>query len=131
MRLRVVWGLRITMASFSPTNAFSSVDCPALGRPMMETKPERNAISGLHLLGIGNVLQSDTNSLDAALGGLQHFESQAILLEHLARFGNVSGQFADQTGDGGCLFFVRAEAEDFLQQVEVGVAIENVGRVAL
>src|SRR5579862_2364004 len=44
MRLRVVCGLRVTIASFSPTRAFSSVDLPALGRPMMETKPERNGI---------------------------------------------------------------------------------------
>ena len=41
MRLRVVCGLCVTMASFSPTSAFSSVDLPALGRPMMETNPER------------------------------------------------------------------------------------------
>jgi hypothetical protein len=37
----VVCGLGVTMASFSPTSLFSSVDLPALGRPMMETKPER------------------------------------------------------------------------------------------
>src|SRR5437899_12972467 len=42
MRLRVVCGLCVTIASFSPTNALSSVDLPALGRPMMETNPERN-----------------------------------------------------------------------------------------
>ena len=40
MRLRVVCGLGLMMASFSPTNAFSSVDLPALGRPRMQTKPE-------------------------------------------------------------------------------------------
>src|SRR5580704_12519734 len=33
------------MASFSPTSAFSSVDLPALGRPMIETNPERKAMS--------------------------------------------------------------------------------------
>src|SRR5581483_7873830 len=44
MRLRVVCGLRVTMASFSPTRAFNSVLLPAFGRPMMETNPERNAI---------------------------------------------------------------------------------------
>jgi hypothetical protein len=36
----VVCGLCVTIATFSPTKAFSSVDFPALGRPMMETKPE-------------------------------------------------------------------------------------------
>jgi len=86
MRLRVVWGLRVTMASFSPTSAFSSVDLPALGRPMMETKPERNAISP-DLSG----LEADPDTADAALGRLQHLEAQAILFEHLAGLGNVSG----------------------------------------
>src|ERR1700680_4591600 len=42
MRLRVVCGLEVTMAIFCPTRRFSSVDLPALGRPMMATKPERN-----------------------------------------------------------------------------------------
>jgi len=32
------------IASFSPTSAFSIVDLPALGRPRMQTKPERNGI---------------------------------------------------------------------------------------
>src|SRR5581483_8446190 len=41
MRLRVVCGLRVTMASLAPTSALSSVDLPALGRPRMVTKPER------------------------------------------------------------------------------------------
>src|SRR5437764_13480896 len=41
MRLRVVCGLAVTIASFCPTNVFSSVDFPAFGRPMMEAKPER------------------------------------------------------------------------------------------
>src|SRR3981081_2384121 len=50
MRLRVVWGLGEIIASFSPTSAFSIVDLPALGRPRMQTKPERN--------GIGNKLRA-------------------------------------------------------------------------
>src|SRR5215468_829447 len=40
MRVRVVCGFGVTMASFSPTSAFNRVLLPALGRPMMETKPE-------------------------------------------------------------------------------------------
>ena len=40
MRLRVVCGLGLMMASFSPTSAFSSVDLPAFGRPRMQTNPE-------------------------------------------------------------------------------------------
>ena len=38
--VRVVCGLSATMATFCPTRAFSSVLLPALGRPMMETKPD-------------------------------------------------------------------------------------------
>ena len=33
MRLRVVWGLLVTMATFSPTRALVRVDLPTLGRP--------------------------------------------------------------------------------------------------
>ena len=39
MRLRVVCGLGVTMASFSPTMRLSSVDLPTLGRPRIATVP--------------------------------------------------------------------------------------------
>ena len=39
IRLRVVCGLGVTMASFSPTMRFSSVDLPTLGRPKIATVP--------------------------------------------------------------------------------------------
>ena len=68
MRLRVVCGLRVTIASFSPTSALSSVDFPAFGRPMMETNPERNAMSGSNLLGSRYVLKTNTHALDTTLG---------------------------------------------------------------
>src|SRR5271168_2249103 len=42
MRLRVVCGLEVTMATFCPTNRLISVDLPAFGRPIMATNPERN-----------------------------------------------------------------------------------------
>ena len=35
MRLRVVWGLGETIATFSPTRAFVSVDLPTFGRPQI------------------------------------------------------------------------------------------------
>src|SRR5271167_804629 len=41
MRLRVVCGFEVTIATFCPTNRFSSVDFPAFGRPMMATNPAR------------------------------------------------------------------------------------------
>src|SRR6185436_1843521 len=42
-RCRVVWGREVTMETFSPTSAFSSVDLPTLGRPTSAAKPARNA----------------------------------------------------------------------------------------
>ena len=42
MRVRVVWGLRVTAASFWPTRAFRSVDLPTFGRPSRPTNPARN-----------------------------------------------------------------------------------------
>ena len=42
IRLRVVWGLRVVMAIFSPTIRFSSVDFPTLGRPTMPMNPDLN-----------------------------------------------------------------------------------------
>src|SRR5271166_5545368 len=98
MRLRVVCGLRVTMASFSPTSALSRVDFPALGRPMMETNPERNAMSGSSDL---PGLKADPHPVDTALSGFQNLEAQAVFVEDLAGFRNVSGKFADQSGNGG------------------------------
>jgi hypothetical protein len=36
-RVQVVWALAVTIESFSPTNAFSSVDFPAFGSPSRVT----------------------------------------------------------------------------------------------
>src|SRR5512138_1849447 len=43
-RLRVVCGLGETAAIFCPNSAFTSVDLPTLGRPMMATKADRNSV---------------------------------------------------------------------------------------
>ena len=43
-RWRVVCGRGVTMLSFCPTSAFSSVDLPTLGRPASATKPLRNSV---------------------------------------------------------------------------------------
>ena len=40
MRWRVVWALGVVIASLRPTSAFINVDLPALGLPMMLTKPD-------------------------------------------------------------------------------------------
>src|SRR3989441_2623888 len=46
MRLRVVCGLGVTMATLAPTRAFRSVDLPTFGRPTMAAYPARWAILG-------------------------------------------------------------------------------------
>src|SRR5437764_1153358 len=101
MRLRVVCGFRVTMASFSPTRAFSSVDLPALGRPMIETNPERKAISGPDLFRCGCGLESNTHAVYSAFGRLKDLELQSILLKNFAGSRNVPGEFAHQARDGG------------------------------
>jgi hypothetical protein len=40
IRLRVVWGLLVVIAIFSPTRVLSSVDFPTFGRPMMPMNPD-------------------------------------------------------------------------------------------
>ena len=57
MRLRVVWGLSETIATFWPTSRLTSVDLPTLGRPTTVTKPARNGRVGLSsALGVGRVM---------------------------------------------------------------------------
>ena len=43
--LRVVWGFGVTMASFSPSIAFSRVDFPTLGSPIILTYPDLKEVS--------------------------------------------------------------------------------------
>ena len=47
IRLRVVCGLSDVMTIFSPMMLFRRVDFPTLGRPMIDTKPERNGLAGM------------------------------------------------------------------------------------
>ena len=61
MRLRVVCGLGVTMASFSPTMALSRVDLPTLGRPMMATVPAMRRASSPAASGLR--VGSDTGGL--------------------------------------------------------------------
>lgn len=45
-RVRVVCGLGVTMATFTPTTVLSKVDLPTLGRPTKATNPQRYDDSG-------------------------------------------------------------------------------------
>lgn len=75
MRFRVVCGLGETIASFSPTRAFSKVDLPAFGRPRMQTKPERNGMFRLYQLQLAGLYQADADALHFAVGGFKNLEA--------------------------------------------------------
>src|SRR5437868_6559633 len=119
MRSRVVCGLCVTMAIFSPTSAFSSVDLPALGRPMMETKPERNLAMRLspdllrfHRIRRGS--DAHAHALDEPVSRLQHFIAQAVVavMNDFAGARDASSDLTDQTTDGSRLDIFRADAEE-------------------
>ena len=44
IRFRVVCGFAVTIATFSPVSAFSSVLLPAFGRPSIATNPDFNSL---------------------------------------------------------------------------------------
>src|SRR6267142_2289923 len=90
MRLRVVCGLDVTMATFWPTRRLSSVDLPAFGRPTMATNPARCFISSfvagfvMKLIWRGDAerlhFAIEMRALEAeGAGGLRHVP--AILLQ--------------------------------------------------
>src|ERR1700735_3306036 len=92
MDVRVVCGLSATMATFWPTSALSSVDLPALGRPINETKPERNLVSLMrHRLRFGD---ADLAHTQVVAG--QHFNADAVALHGFAGLGNAPQPFAHQ-----------------------------------
>src|SRR5579884_4424053 len=104
MRLRVVCGLLVTMASFSPTRAFSSVDLPALGRPRMQTYPERRAMrfrcaEKLYQLHLARLDGADAEALDETVGGIENFEAQAVVFDDFAFLRDPARELADQTRD--------------------------------
>src|SRR5204863_8225789 len=96
-RVRVVCGLGLTIASFSPARAFIRVDLPALGFPTMHTNPEWKAmLDELHLVRIGN---GDAHAFNPARRGLQYFETQIFFLHNFAFLRDAPGNLADQSGN--------------------------------
>src|ERR1051325_560221 len=96
MRARVVCGLSETIASFWPTMRFSSVDLPALGRPMSATAPLLYFRSGGSedpalpieasgtLVVLGRRPAAHAHARDAAPLHFQHFPREVVDLERLA-----------------------------------------------
>src|SRR6185437_9345056 len=73
------------MASFSPTRRLSSVDLPALGRPMKETKPDFTARRSLCFGGLRRRLElRDAHTRDAPPLRVEDFHAEAVELEVFA-----------------------------------------------
>src|SRR6185437_10292198 len=109
MRVRVVCGLCVTIASFCPNSAFSSVLLPAFGLPTIDTNPVRSAIplfshlqSLLVLLRLART-HRDPHPLYFSVGRLQHFHPQRPILHHLARQRYMPGDLADQPAHRSCV----------------------------
>src|SRR5580700_2677499 len=99
MDVRVVCGLSATMATFCPTSAFRSVDFPAFGRPMRETKPDRNAeLLTCHRL---TFWFGNTHLLDALPVAGHYFQAHAVAFHELAGLGNAAQPLGNQAADGG------------------------------
>src|SRR5436305_8074932 len=83
--VRVVCGLSATIATFCPTRAFSSVDLPAFGRPMIETNPDRNFLFMRNRLGL-----ADANLFHAKIVAGEHVDPNSIPVYELARLRHSS-----------------------------------------
>src|SRR5271157_6037857 len=104
MVVRVVWGLSATIAIFEPTSAFSSVDFPALGRPRMETKPERKPAAGWFsfssLMRYG-LPAPDTYLLDAQFIARQHIDADPVALHGLPGLRHATQPLGHQAAHRG------------------------------
>src|SRR5258708_686659 len=94
--LRVVCGFSDTIASFPPTSALSKVDLPALGRPTIETKPDRKpAASGMRFF----FHFRNPNLFHLQLVARQHFNSNTLPLNLLANVRHAPQPFRHHPAD--------------------------------
>src|ERR1041385_214388 len=96
MEVRVVCGLSATIATFWPTRALSSVDFPAFGPPMRETKPDLNFLFMRDCLGL-----AETDLFDAEIVAGENFDAGAVAIHRLALLGHPAQPFAEQPSDRG------------------------------
>src|SRR5208283_4791609 len=110
MDVRVVCGFSETMASLLPVRAFSNVDFPALGRPMMETNPERCSGMGLRFSA------AYAHLFHPQFVAGDHFNSDSFALHRLARARNMAQPLRRQASDGsGFGLFLRTEIQQVMQ----------------
>src|SRR5690242_1036660 len=79
IEVRVVCGLSATMAILVPIMAFNKVDLPELGRPRIETNPDRKEVGSAirHSLGFTNSHLCDTQLIAG-----QNFDPNAVPLHY-------------------------------------------------
>src|SRR3954447_4540809 len=94
--VRVVCGLSATIATFCPTRAFRRVDLPALGRPMIETKPDWNFLLMRYRLRL-----ADADLFDPEIVACEHVDANAIAVHHLACLRHTTEPLADETANRG------------------------------
>src|ERR1700760_2155009 len=100
MRVLVVCGLCVTIASFCPSSAFSSVLLPAFGLPTIDTNPVRSAIPLFsHLQRSAALLRlarahRHPHPLHFSVGRLQNLHPQRPILHHLSWQRNMARDLA-------------------------------------
>src|SRR5215472_15054375 len=69
----------------------------------------------------------DAHAFDATVGGVEDLETQSVFFNDFAFLRNAACEFTDQAGDGGGLFFLGTNAEQFVEMIDVHVAGHDVG----
>src|SRR5690242_8544378 len=127
MEVRVVCGLSATIAIFAPASAFSSVDLPALGRPSIETKPDRNPGATRVSLMRHGLRSGNAYALHAQLVAGQHFDADAVAHYGFALVRHVPQPLGDQAAHcGGFDFFLRPEFQKVAEAREIEISRDDV-----
>src|SRR4051794_17447938 len=157
MRLRVVCGLSDTIASFVPTMRLSSVDLPALGRPMRDTKPlfmtashraHRDSLSSPdHRIGgrtffpcplrigirggaLRGDLPRDAHPVDPPPPDLEHLNREPVDAEPVADRGHAADAREQIAADGLEAFALDLDAEPLGDLVDARLAGDDILAVA-
>src|SRR5438270_12747542 len=149
MRFLVVCGLSETIASFVPTSLLRSVDLPAFGRPISDTKPDfigrtgwtgRTGMEKSYLVRLrfrvlrvfcsGDVLV-DPNFADAAPLGVDDLDDEAVDIEALADARHASNLRHQEAADGLESFPLDFHIQPLRHFVDVDLAREQEAAVSL
>src|ERR1700733_1222006 len=134
MRVRVVCGFAVTMATFSPVSAFNSVLLPAFGRPIMETNPDRTGTILSYVLSRRHFNSRDTQAFDSPIRRCQYLQSRLAGQHHFTRHGNSPGNLAHQSCNcrrGVMIVSQRFIAGQSFQSIQLQIARNDPHSVAL